>query len=560
VYEKNTVQCYDSLRFISGTTKIACSVVGGMVEIWELEGNSMRRCESYNNAIIRSDGASLVEQDISFMSPDSRLIVLIDGGDVKVRRNEPEVLQQEDTDIFYDFKDLLTSPDGRLIASIDSQKLRLWNSTTKEQLWEFAVVPEWTPERGYRNILKFSDDSQIFALAGWNSEPVIWQAQSGRRCAKLPAHGICPSLSGNSMMAASTVGSIIDIWVLKPAQKLLCTYAGHDGEVSNVVFSNDDSQTVASSSDDGVVMVWSLQSGKCMHRWHSGGTNVLGLAFSHESELIASCAGRYVRVWSVKSGKRLVTFNLPRGYAWFHRLDSIHFSPDAKFVVMAGKTDDIGIEKYFTILGVDSGEVHRERVHFTTGAVRSFQRSEDGTLYILTEFGDIAVLDSRPESPSEILEEADRVTERPVRLVEKMKGLKEKFDPAETDEETDGETDGETDEETDGETGRVDVQLIGYGLSADGSWVEWNGMQLIWLPKRYRKSKIIVHGSTIILGLVSERLCLMRLSYGDLSTTGLSPAQLMEEPNTSRGCERAEAKTKSGTGPAASRIDLAAPF
>jgi WD40 repeat protein len=53
---------------------------------------------------------------------------------------------------------------------------------------------------------------------------------------------------------------------------------------------------------------------------------------------------------------------------------------------------------------------------------------------------------------------------------------------------------------------------IGYGLSSDGSWITWNGQNVLWLPQVFRASSSDIFQETVCVGCQSGRLRSIRFS------------------------------------------------
>ncbi|KAH6952533.1 hypothetical protein EDB80DRAFT_593047, partial [Ilyonectria destructans] len=56
------------------------------------------------------------------------------------------------------------------------------------------------------------------------------------------------------------------------------------------------------------------------------------------------------------------------------------------------------------------------------------------------------------------------------------------------------------------------LQRQGYGISADGVWITYQGRNLLWLPSVYRPVTSAITASTIALGCNSGRVLLFRFS------------------------------------------------
>ncbi|KAH7117419.1 hypothetical protein EDB81DRAFT_733648, partial [Dactylonectria macrodidyma] len=52
----------------------------------------------------------------------------------------------------------------------------------------------------------------------------------------------------------------------------------------------------------------------------------------------------------------------------------------------------------------------------------------------------------------------------------------------------------------------------GYGISADGVWITYQGLNLLWLPSEYRPHRTAIAASTVALGCRSGRVLLFRFT------------------------------------------------
>lgn len=56
------------------------------------------------------------------------------------------------------------------------------------------------------------------------------------------------------------------------------------------------------------------------------------------------------------------------------------------------------------------------------------------------------------------------------------------------------------------------LQWSSYGIKADGSWITWNGRDVIFLPIEYRPQVSSVRGQTIVIGCQSGQVLLLEFS------------------------------------------------
>ncbi|KAH7157287.1 hypothetical protein B0J13DRAFT_494347, partial [Dactylonectria estremocensis] len=83
----------------------------------------------------------------------------------------------------------------------------------------------------------------------------------------------------------------------------LSTLEGHSDSVNSAVFSHD-SRLVASASNDKMVRIWNVETGKCEHILNDHSDSVKSVVFSPDSKVVASASNdKTVRIWSVETGK-----------------------------------------------------------------------------------------------------------------------------------------------------------------------------------------------------------------------------------------------------------------
>lgn len=140
----------------------------------------------------------------------------------------------------------------------------------------------------------------------------------------------------------------------------------HPASVSWVAYSPD-GQLLVTASDDSMVRVWDVKSGKLVHQLADHTVSVKSAAFSPDGKLIASASeDRTVRIWSVAIGKQV-------GQLTGHTASvmSAMFSPDGQQIVSASADQTV------RIWDVDSGKQVRQLMGHT-GTVWSAVFSPDG--------------------------------------------------------------------------------------------------------------------------------------------------------------------------------------
>ncbi len=135
----------------------------------------------------------------------------------------------------------------------------------------------------------------------------------------------------NNLLATGSTTGEIGIYTV-PDEKLLHTFSGHTDGVWSLAFSPD-SELLASSSDDRTIRLWNMSNHEC--RVLQGHENrVRSVAFNADATLLASGSDdETIGVWNVQTGELL---HFLKGHT--NRVWSVAFSPDGKLLA-SGSTD-----------------------------------------------------------------------------------------------------------------------------------------------------------------------------------------------------------------------------
>ncbi|KAK3934411.1 hypothetical protein QBC46DRAFT_273847, partial [Diplogelasinospora grovesii] len=52
----------------------------------------------------------------------------------------------------------------------------------------------------------------------------------------------------------------------------------------------------------------------------------------------------------------------------------------------------------------------------------------------------------------------------------------------------------------------------GYGLNSNGTWITYQGQNLLWLPPEYRPSSSAVSGTGVVIGCPSGHVSFLKFS------------------------------------------------
>jgi RNA polymerase sigma factor (sigma-70 family) len=237
------------------------------------------------------------------------------------------------------------SPDHKILAAREGKNLQLWDLATGKKSRQIAL-PAAEYEFETLQAVSFSPDGNLLAGAGKYLDGMIhiWDAANGKEVCKLPGHGAwvyCLVFSPDSKLLASG-GNDQDIRVhdLTSGKTLLqlnkaggyVTFAPDGKLLAGVV-----PQGVGQFGRPGptVVRLWDSVSGKVLQQLDPPkGSSGLSLpVFSPDGRMLATSDDRVVRVWEVATGKERRAFH---GHT--AAVISLAFSPDGR-TLASGSVD-----------------------------------------------------------------------------------------------------------------------------------------------------------------------------------------------------------------------------
>ncbi|CAA9588718.1 High-affinity carbon uptake protein Hat/HatR [uncultured Synechococcales cyanobacterium] len=220
------------------------------------------------------------------------------------------------------------SPDGQLLASgSDDQTVRLWNTSTGEHLrtltghsqgvWSVAFSPDSFNKLRLKGITTPRDSTQLLASGSDDQTVRLWDVNTGR-CYKILQGQFrqlwSVAFSPNGLtLAIGNNEPTVQLWDIDSSQ-LYKTLQNNSGRIRSVTFSpvsfgkdclkgsasplaqhsedQEDSQILASSSDDEAIRLWNTKTGECLKTLRSERpyegmiiSNVIGLTEAQKATL-----------------------------------------------------------------------------------------------------------------------------------------------------------------------------------------------------------------------------------------------------------------------------------
>ena len=260
-------------------------------------------------ALFLTSEHSFVRNAVAF-SPDSSKVAVADIGEVKLWEISTQTnvltLQRNLGLVFA----VAFSPDGTKLA-VAGSALKLWEVETGRMLRTLA-------QRKLRiNSVAFSPDGEKLATGAEDKTVKMWDVESGKNIDAFMGHtdvvmSVAFSPDG-TRLAPGSRDHTIRLWNVKSGEHIdtlgrsaspsiagqmlwvifgsITRIGGHTEEISSVAFSPDGT-TLASSSSDGTVKLWQVETGRNTTTLAAPGWFSKSVAFSPDGEIIACTSER----------------------------------------------------------------------------------------------------------------------------------------------------------------------------------------------------------------------------------------------------------------------------
>ncbi len=250
------------------------------------------------------------------------------------------------------------APNGRLIAILSSHNnidyLRIWRVRDGKQVCSL----EWR-EESVEKVLGFSPDKRQVAFIA-SSGLYFWNLANGqlKRVMDLEGGFLADIVFAPKPLpfVATTGGPYIRIWEISTGRLVKILKATpYESDAWRIAFSPDGrflASGAAGDCGDDTISVWQVEGWRELWRKlnHHGASSAISVAFSPDSELLASCGwDGTIRFWRTKDGqplkvikgqvteRRKVIFdNQEREVEWRERFHDLAFLADGKTLITGG--------------------------------------------------------------------------------------------------------------------------------------------------------------------------------------------------------------------------------
>jgi WD40 repeat protein len=189
------------------------------------------------------------------------------------------------------------SPDGNTLATTgNDQTVRLWDVTSHHQIDDPAI------DHTHASSAVFSPDGNTLATIDGSLR--LWDATSHRQIGDPFAEHILDvafSPDGNTL-ATTSWDRTVRLWDVATHRQIGAPLTGHSVGVSSAAFSPD-GNTLVTATNDGILRLWDAAS----HRQIGDpfAEHILDVAFSPDSNTLATSQGESVRLWDAASHRQI---------------------------------------------------------------------------------------------------------------------------------------------------------------------------------------------------------------------------------------------------------------
>ena len=177
--------------------------------------------------------------------------------------------------------------------------------------------------------LMLGEDDPMVQFMKWDVEPELQKLKSKVQSQSQHQKQL---LLNSNCMENNQVGDCIQI-------------LHHHTEAINTIAVHPNGQTIATGSDDGMIVLWNLQTGRQVHQFYSV-QPVRSVSISPDGKTIVGACDQTISIWNLETKHRIGTFSKPAsGQSHDGMIHSLCFSGDSRLVVSASSDRTLQVWK-----------------------------------------------------------------------------------------------------------------------------------------------------------------------------------------------------------------------